>query len=65
MKSPRLLKKLAHVLSTLSGLFLYRSSSSSRYVLEVPSRKLRAKKRFFLLHESLGACAHLQTLLTG
>lgn len=33
-------KKEAHDLSTLRGLALYRSSSSSRYVLEVPSRKL-------------------------
>ncbi len=40
---PKLLKKLAHVLSTLLGSARYRSSNSSKYVLEVPSRKLRAR----------------------
>lgn len=38
--SPMLWKKEAHVLSTLRGLALYRSSSSSKYDEEVPSRKL-------------------------
>lgn len=39
-RAPKLLKKLAQVLSTLVGSALYRSSSSSKYVLDVPSRKL-------------------------